>query len=78
METIKNGDGESVVVIFKGSLNYPAAEHMKETINAIPKEYACVKKIIVDMGCVYHIDYAIVNTLRSIIQELDGKVLFSS
>jgi len=72
-DTIKNGDGESVTVVFKGSLSYPAIEHIKDTLNAVPKEYHSVKTIIIDMGCVFHIDYAVVNSLRTLIQELDGK-----
>jgi len=75
-EVIKNGDGESITVIFKGNLSYPAIENIKDTVNEAAKEHQDLKKVCIDMGHVYHIDYAVVNSLRTLVGELDGKGIF--
>jgi len=72
-EVIKNGDGESITIIFKGNLSYPAIENIKESVNNAVSRQQDLKRINIDMGHVYHIDYAVVNSLRTLVGELDSK-----
>ena len=74
---ILSADGsETVTVIFKGNLSYPAVENVKEQLNGACDTYASVKTISIDMGSVFHIDYAVVNSFRTIVEEMHAKGIF--
>ena len=74
---ILSADGsETVTVIFKGNLSYPAVENVKEQLNGACDTYASVKTVSIDMGSVFHIDYAVVNSFRTIVEEMHAKGIF--
>ena len=69
-ELIKDDNGQSITIIFQGNLSYPAIEHIKDTVNGYVKEQDDLHTVNIDMGHVYHIDYAVVDGLRSLVGEL--------
>ena len=70
-DIITSNDEQTVTLIFKGNLSYPAVECIKDTLNDQVKQYEHLNSVIIDMGFVYHIDYAVVNSLRNLIMELE-------
>jgi len=75
-EFIANGDGVSATLNFKGNLSFPAVEGIKETVQAHIGDHPAVRTLNMDMGSVYHIDYAVVNSFRSLIQEMETNGVF--
>jgi len=75
-EVISAHGAETVTIVFKGNLSYPAIENVKETVNGAVSTYPSVKTIVIDMGSIFHIDYAIVNSFRTLVEELDSKGIF--
>lgn len=75
-EMIKNGDGQSITVVFKGNLSYPAIEYIKETVQEHAGNHENLHTVSIDMGHVYHIDYAVVNSFRTLVGELEKDGIF--
>ena len=69
-------DGQSIIIVFKGNLSYPAIEYIKETVNGHVEEHKDLHTVTIDMGHVYHIDYAVISSLRTIVGELERDGVF--
>ena len=68
--------GGQIIIIFKGNLSYPAIECIKETVNGHVAEHEDLDSVTIDMGHVYHIDYAVVSSLRTMVGELEREGIF--
>lgn len=73
---VNDNNDQSITITFKGNLSYPAIEHIKDTINESVESHGNLHTVVLDMSHVYHIDYAIVNSFRSLVTELESDGIF--
>lgn len=75
-EIVRNGDGQTVTIIFKGNLSYPSIDYIKETVTGYIAQQKDIHTINIDMGHVYHIDFPVVNSFRSLVAEVENDGVF--
>jgi len=75
-ELVRNGDGQTITVIFKGNLSYPSIDYIKETVTGYLGNQKDIHTVNIDMGNVYHIDFPVVNSFRSLVAELENDGVF--